>query len=94
MEEKKYWKASGGAIEAQCWEPWCYVAFWGLLGGFLGPLWIPLRVRLGLPWRPLAVVGLSWRRLGAFLGASMGALWALVGLSWSPLRLSWGSLGS
>eukprot|EP00959_Pyramimonas_sp_CCMP1952_P055643 1162867-Pyramimonas_sp.AAC.1 len=67
MEEHKNWTASGGAIEAQCWETWCYVAFWGLMGVFLGPLWIPLRASMGFS---CVVSGRFWAVLGR-----LGGLW-------------------
>ena len=60
----------------------CHWALLGRLGALLG--------RLGACWRPLAVLGLSWRPLGALLGAFWGSLGALLG---RPRTLS-GRLGA
>ena len=81
-------------------------SFWGPFGLLLGPFWAlsgrlgALWGRLGASWMPLAVLGLSWRPLGAVLGASWGSLGALLGPSWDPLGPSrcplgpsWGPLG-
>eukprot|EP00959_Pyramimonas_sp_CCMP1952_P366643 7678769-Pyramimonas_sp.AAC.1 len=104
MDDKTFWKASGGAIEAQCWEPWCYVAFWGLLGVVFGPLWIPFRALLGFSWVVLgpfwAVLvrlgGLwpSWGSPGGVLGPSGVPLWALLGLPWARLGALLSCLGT
>ena len=64
----------------------CHWALLGRLGTLLG--------RLGACWRPLAVLGLSWRPLWALLGACWGSLGALLGLSWGRPKTLSGRLGA
>ena len=50
-------------VTARCWEPWCYLASLGLLGGLLGALLEPFWGPLGTL---LAVLGPFWAVLGTF----------------------------